>query len=95
MKKEEIQKLASQCMFEFNDDEIEYVNASFDTLKKQNLVLNEIDTAGIEPMIYPFEQPVFYLRDDKKSREISKEEVLKNATQKNEDFIKVTTKVVK
>lgn len=95
MKKEEIKKLANQCMFDFNDDEIEYVNASFDTLKKQILVLNEIDTEQVEPMIYPFEQPVFYLREDKESREVSKEEVLQNAMQKNEDFIKVATKVVK
>lgn len=95
MKKEEIKKLANLCMFDFDDDEIEYVSKNFNTLQQQILVLNEIDTENVEPMVYPFEQPVSYLRDDQSSREISKEEVLQNAMKKNDDFIKVAIKVVK
>lgn len=95
MTKDEIQKLAKNCMFSFYDDEIEYVNKSFDILKQQIELLNQIDTSTTTEMVYPFEESVSYLRVDDSTYELSLEDVLKNAGQKEGNFIKVATKVVK
>lgn len=95
MKKEEIQKLAKLCMFSFHDDEIEYVQQNFETLNQQIRVLHEIDTEEVSPMIYPFEAPVTYLRDESIIHLQSKEDILKNVPYKDETFVKVKTKVVK
>ncbi len=50
--------------------------------------LNEVDTAGIEPLIFMTdEQDV--LREDVASMEISKNEALSNAPVKDSDYFKV------
>ena len=52
--------------------------------------LSEIDTKGIEPLIYLSEE-VNILRKDEISHEVSQENALKNAPQKDSDYFKVPT----
>tara|TARA_B100000768_G_scaffold167122_1_gene171001 strand:+ start:1126 stop:1428 length:303 start_codon:yes stop_codon:yes gene_type:complete len=52
--------------------------------------LSEIDTEGIEPLIYLSEE-VNVLRVDEIKHEVSKENALKNAPQKDSDYFKVPT----
>ena len=52
--------------------------------------LNEIDTDGIEPLIYMSEE-VNVLRSDDISQETTQKEALKNAPQKDSDYFKVPT----
>jgi len=52
--------------------------------------LNEIDTEGVEPLIYMSEE-VNVLREDEISSEVSQEDALKNAPQKDSDYFKVPT----
>ena len=52
--------------------------------------LNEIDTEGIDPLIYMSEE-VNVLRKDKVSEETSQEDALKNAPEKDSDYFKVPT----
>jgi aspartyl-tRNA(Asn)/glutamyl-tRNA(Gln) amidotransferase subunit C len=55
--------------------------------------LNEIDTTGVEPLLFMTEQANI-LRDDEVQGSISREEGLKNAPLKDEQFFKVP-KVIK
>ncbi len=52
--------------------------------------LSEIDTEGIEPLIYLSEE-VNVLRADEIKHEVSQESALKNAPQKDSDYFKVPT----
>ena len=50
--------------------------------------LNELNTDGVEPLIYLTDE-VNTLREDVAKTEITKEEALKNAPKKNTDYFKV------
>ena len=52
--------------------------------------LSEIDTEGVEPLIYLSEE-VNVLRVDEIKHEVSKKNALKNAPQKDSDYFKVPT----
>ena len=56
--------------------------------------LSEIDTEGIEPLIYLSEE-VNVLRADEIKHEVSQENALKNAPQKDSDYFKVPTVLIK
>ncbi|MEZ4738421.1 MAG: Asp-tRNA(Asn)/Glu-tRNA(Gln) amidotransferase subunit GatC [Flavobacteriales bacterium] len=56
----------------------------FDFVEK----LNEVDTTGVEPLIFMTEE-MDVLREDVASLEISKQEALKNAPVKDSDYFKV------
>ncbi len=52
--------------------------------------LSEINTEGVEPLIYLSEEKNI-LREDNISNDISQKEALKNAPQKDSDYFKVPT----
>ena len=52
--------------------------------------LSEIDTKGVEPLIY-LSDAVSALRKDEISHEVSQEDALKNAPQKDSDYFKAPT----
>ena len=52
-----------------------------------------MDTEGVEPMVYPFEAPTHFLREDVVDHVLTQEEALKNAPNKKNGFF-VTKKVV-
>ena len=72
----------------------------FDTLKTEKMKedldkiigfidkLSEIDTTGVEPLIY-LSKEVNVLRVDEIKHEVSQENALKNAPQKDSDYFKV------
>lgn len=92
--KEFFKKLANQLMFDLNEEEIEKMQGDFSDLLKQLALLDEVDTDGIEPMIFPFEDETFYARTDEITHVISQEEALRNA-KKVEKGMVVVPKVVK
>ncbi|NBK97396.1 MAG: Asp-tRNA(Asn)/Glu-tRNA(Gln) amidotransferase subunit GatC [Erysipelotrichia bacterium] len=92
--KEYFKKLANQIMFDLSDEEVSELQEDFKTLTKQMELLDKIDTEGVEPMVYPFEDATSYLREDVVSNQISQEEALLNAPKKQNGQI-VVPKVVK
>jgi aspartyl-tRNA(Asn)/glutamyl-tRNA(Gln) amidotransferase subunit C len=85
---EMIDRLSHLARLEFNADEkIELKN---DLSKILSFVekLNELNTDGVEPLIYVNED-VNILRKDERHQEITKAEALKNAPQKDSDYFKV------
>lgn len=92
--KEYFKSLANQIMFDLSDEELEELQEEFKDLIKQMELLNKIDTDGVEPMVYPFEEATVYLREDVVTNVISKEDALANAPKALNDQI-IVPKVVK
>ena len=84
-----IQHIATLAKLEFNTAE-EKENIQKDMSNMLDMVekLNELDLDNVEPLIYITERENV-LRKDKVVQEISKEEALSNAPQKDSDYIKV------
>jgi aspartyl-tRNA(Asn)/glutamyl-tRNA(Gln) amidotransferase subunit C len=81
-------------MFKLSDEEAQLIVDEFELLDKQLSILNEIDTEGVEEMIYPFDVETSFLREDEVSHVLDKELALSNATKVKEGHI-VVPKVVK
>ncbi|MEA4874357.1 Asp-tRNA(Asn)/Glu-tRNA(Gln) amidotransferase subunit GatC [Anaerorhabdus sp.] len=92
--KEYIRHLAHQCMFDCNDDELSLIEEEFVTLEKQMELLNQVNTEGVEPMVYPFEMETTYLREDEVVNVISQEDAILNVSKSREGHVLVP-KVVK
>jgi aspartyl-tRNA(Asn)/glutamyl-tRNA(Gln) amidotransferase subunit C len=85
--------LANQLRFSLSDAEAQDIKNEFDVLIDQMDLLNKIDTEGIEPMVYPFDEETSYMREDVADQVLPVQEVLKNAPKTKNGFF-VTQKVV-
>ncbi len=80
-------------MFELTDKEIENILIEFEVFNDQVMGFQAIDTTGVEPMVYPFDNPTSFLREDEDVSELSLEAVLVNAPEKVDNYF-VVPKVV-
>lgn len=87
-------KLAKQLMFELSDEEADSLVKEFSTLEAQMALLDAVDTEGVEEMVYPFETPTVFLREDEVSHVISQDDAMANVKKKLEGHF-VLPKVVK
>ena len=92
--REYFKKLANQLMFDLSDEEADDLVAEFSTLEAQMKLLNAVDTEGVQEMIYPFEEPTTFLREDEVSNVISQDDAMANVKKKLEGHF-VLPKVVK
>lgn len=86
-------RLAKLSKLQFSDEERASIKG--DLQKMLNFIdqINEIDTDGVEPLIH-INSNINSFREDKPKTLITKEDALKNAPAKNDDFFKVP-KVIK
>ena len=85
-----IQDIAKLSKLKFDDSAEEKMKSDLEKMIAFVDKLNEIDTEGIDPLIYMSEE-VNVLREDKVSEKISQEDALKNAPEKDSDYFKVPT----
>ena len=71
-------KLANDLKFDLSDEEIEELKKDFVAVEEQVSLLEKVDTEGVEPMVYPFEAPTTFLREDVVSDVLTQEEALTN-----------------
>lgn len=83
-----IDELAHLCRLEFEGEKKENIKADLDKILVFCEQLNELDTEGIEPLIYMTDN-ANDLREDKVNNDISKEDALKNAPSKDSDYFRV------
>jgi aspartyl-tRNA(Asn)/glutamyl-tRNA(Gln) amidotransferase subunit C len=88
-----IEKLAHLSRLEFDKEEKEEIKNDLEKMIGFIDKLNELDTAGIEPLLHVSEN-VNILRKDEVKGEISKEDVFRNAPLHDGEFFKVP-KVIK
>lgn len=85
-----IQDIAKLSKLKFDDSAEEKMKADLEKMLAFVNKLNEIDTEGIDPLIY-MSKEVNVLREDKVSEKISQADALKNAPEKDSDYFKVPT----
>jgi len=85
-----IDHLANLAKLEFSEKEKEVIKQDLEKMIDFVDTLKSVDTTGVEPLIY-MNKDVNILRDDVVEQTITKEEALKNAPQKDSDYIKVPT----
>ncbi len=85
-----IDKLSNLAKLEFNDSEKQEIKADLSRILDFVEKLQQVNTDGVEPLIY-MNEDVNVLRTDEAKITISKEEALKNAPLKDSDYFKVPT----
>ncbi len=88
-----VDKIAELAKLQFNDDAKEEIKADMNKMLDFVDKLNELDTKGVEPLIYMLDEEQ-ELRADVVAGHVSQKEALKNAPEKDSDYIKVP-KVIK
>lgn len=83
-----IDKLAELSKLEFDAQEKEAIQKDLNRILTFMEQLNNIDTEGVEPLIYVNEEYNIF-REDVVNHPISKEEALANAPLHDSDYIKV------
>ena len=79
MNKEEVKVLANNLMFEVDDKEADDIVLDFVLLEKMLDFFEEINTDGVEEMVYPFEDETSYFREDEVTNVLSQKDALSNA----------------
>lgn len=83
-----IDRIATLAKLSFDEDEKVEIKKDLTKILAFVDTLNEVDTDDVEPLIYMNEQED-ELRNDEVNHVISQKEALKNAPQKDSDYIKV------
>ena len=79
-------KLANDLKFDLSDEEIEELKKDFVAVEEQVSLFEKVDTEGVEPMVYPFEAPTTFLREDVVSDVLTQEEALTNVKDQMDTF---------
>jgi aspartyl-tRNA(Asn)/glutamyl-tRNA(Gln) amidotransferase subunit C len=83
-----VERVAALAKLSFNAEEKIKIQADLSKIVTFFEKLNEVDTDGVEPLIFMTDE-INVFRDDEPVTDISREEALKNAPQKNSDYFKV------
>jgi aspartyl-tRNA(Asn)/glutamyl-tRNA(Gln) amidotransferase subunit C len=92
--KDTVDKLATLSRLEFDGKEKEKVLSDLNRMLDFIGKLNEVDTTGVEPLIYMNDEKNV-LRNDEVKQEITQKEALSNAPKKDSDYFKVPKVVEK
>ncbi len=90
---QKIDELAQLARLEFKAEEKEQIKADLNNILKFCDKLKELDTKGVEPLVYMTDHNNV-LREDKVESAISRDLALKNAPSKDSDYFKMP-KVIK
>ena len=88
-----IEELAHLARLEFDQDKAQVIKADLERILEFCEKLNEVDTEGVEPLVYLSDR-VNNLRTDIPVEPLKRETALKNAPNSDSDFFKVP-KVIK
>src|SRR3978361_533404 len=86
--KDTVEKIAHLARLELNSIETEEMIKDMNKILDFMAKLNEIDTSGVEPLVYMTDE-VNVLREDIVKQEITHEEELLNAPKHDEDYFLV------
>jgi aspartyl-tRNA(Asn)/glutamyl-tRNA(Gln) amidotransferase subunit C len=83
-----VERLAQLSRLEFNEQEKVEIEQDLEKILSFMEQLNEIDTEGVEPLVYINEQ-VNVFREDEVIQTIDKAQLLENAPDHDENYFKV------
>ena len=90
--KEDVLKIAKLSKLEFQEDEIEKFQTDLNKILEHMEILNNVDTTEVEPLFNVLDLKDRLRKDEVQSVDIKKE-LLKNAPNKDDDFI-IVPKIV-
>ena len=79
MEKEEIKALANNLLMDLSDEEAEDIRLEFIKLDEMLAFFEQIDTEGIEDMVYPYDVETEFFSEDEVSNCLSQEDAVANA----------------
>ena len=85
---EKISQLAHLARLEFNDESMEGIRRDLEKILDLCEKLNEVDTEGIEPLVY-MTDAVNQVREDEVDQPYSREQILSNAPARDSDYFRV------
>jgi len=83
-----VDELASLARLKFNEEDKENMRQDLEKILGMCEKLNELDTEGVEPLIYVHDN-TNVLRSDSVKPSLDKADALKNAPKKDSDFFRV------
>jgi aspartyl-tRNA(Asn)/glutamyl-tRNA(Gln) amidotransferase subunit C len=83
-----VERIAELSKLEFDEEGKKSIQNDLSRILSFVEKLNEVDTSGVEPLIYMIEEKG-QLRNDEAKNTVSQQEALKNAQKKDSDYIKV------
>lgn len=95
--KEKLFSIVKSLMIAPSEQVIDQILLEWEQIQQQMKIMNKIDTSNIEPLTHINETPLIdFLREDVEdnSFSISKQQILENAPEKDDNYI-ITTRVVK
>ncbi|MFB9845048.1 Asp-tRNA(Asn)/Glu-tRNA(Gln) amidotransferase subunit GatC [Mucilaginibacter ginsenosidivorans] len=92
--KETVDKVAHLARLELAEDEKEKMMKDMGKILDFMAKLNEVDTSGVEPLVYMTDE-INVLREDVVKQEITHEEALKNAPKHDENYFLVAKVIEK
>ena len=87
--KKTVERLAELSKLEFSEKEKEEMVKDFQKIVSFVNKLKELDTEGVEPLVYVNENITNVLREDIPGEMVSREDALKNAPDKDTNYIKI------
>lgn len=83
-----VERIATLSKLEFSDSEKQEITGDMNRMLDFVEQLSTVDTEGVKPLIYMLEEEA-ELRKDEVIETINQQDALKNAPEKDSDFIKV------
>lgn len=88
LSKKEVDKLAHLARLEFSEDEKKSMMEDMDKILKFVDKINELELDDVEPLIYMSDERSV-MRKDETSPQVTKDEALRNAPDKDTDYFRV------
>ncbi|WPU96698.1 Asp-tRNA(Asn)/Glu-tRNA(Gln) amidotransferase subunit GatC [Mucilaginibacter sabulilitoris] len=92
--KETVEKVAHLARLELNETEKEEMIKDMSKILDFMAKLNELDTSGVEPLVY-MSDDVNVLREDEVKQRVTHEEALENAPKHDENYFLVAKVIEK
>jgi aspartyl-tRNA(Asn)/glutamyl-tRNA(Gln) amidotransferase subunit C len=86
--RKDVEHIAELARLKFEEKELDQFTNDLNEILTYVEKLNELDTENVEPLSHPIES-VNNFREDEVKPSIKREEALKNAPDKDEEFFKV------
>ena len=83
-----VDRVAFLAKLEFKGAQKNRIKEDLNEILEMCEKLNEVDTEGVEPLVFMSPEKNAF-RDDEPKQEITKKEALKNAPEKDSDYFKV------
>lgn len=88
MNKEDIKNLLKDLYFSVNEEQLDFIYEQFMSIYSSITYLKDVDVSGVEPADWPFKVSTTFLREDEVNHLLSNEQVLKNAANAQDAYIK-------